>query len=221
MDVEDDEEMDVDDDGMDDPEVIHPYEEADPLNRPPLDFDYEPEAVAAPVSALGPLGKNIDALHSMVETLTRQMKDRQFQEMKEKDARVENKVLNEIKRELSIIVRVPKIPYDLVTDPPMRAGLDDLYVMARDATNNPARDDDDSVAPEDPQPSKPKAMRNVGRNGGPSGAPPIRECSFTGYLKCNPTVFHGNEGAVKLCRALTWWNSHVATLGLEVANGKS
>nr|GFB88193.1 putative reverse transcriptase domain-containing protein [Tanacetum cinerariifolium] len=84
-----------------------------------------------------------------------------------------------------------------------------------------------------------------------SGAPPIRECSFTGYLKCNTTVFHRNEGAVELSRwfektesifsisecakrnkvkfaaailqgrALTWWNSQVSTLGLEVANGKS
>ncbi|GJS98570.1 putative reverse transcriptase domain-containing protein [Tanacetum coccineum] len=92
---------------------------------------------------------------------------------------------------------------------------------------------------------------NVGGNGGQGGAPPVRECLFTGYLKCNPTVFHVNEGAVKLCqwfekiesvfsisecaernklkfvvatlqgRALTWWNSQVATLGLEVANGKS
>ncbi|GJR99588.1 hypothetical protein Tco_0316097 [Tanacetum coccineum] len=92
---------------------------------------------------------------------------------------------------------------------------------------------------------------NVGGNGGQGRAPPVHECSFIGYLKCNPTVFHVNEGAVKLCqwfektesvfsiskcaernklkfvvatlqgRALTWWNSQVATLGLEVANGKS
>nr|GEW97573.1 putative reverse transcriptase domain-containing protein [Tanacetum cinerariifolium] len=70
-------------------------------------------------------------------------------------------------------------------------------------------------------------------------------------MKCNPTPFHGKEGAIKLCRwfeksetvfsisdcternkvkfaaatllgrALTWWNSQVATLGLEVANEKS
>ncbi|GJV58089.1 putative reverse transcriptase domain-containing protein [Tanacetum coccineum] len=67
-------------------------------------------------------------------------------------------------------------------------------------------------------------------------------------MKCNPTSFYGNKGAVKLSlwfektesvfsiseyternkvkftaatlqgRALTWWNSQVATLGLEVAN---
>ncbi|GKA43726.1 hypothetical protein Tco_0736450 [Tanacetum coccineum] len=79
-----------------------------------------------------------------------------------------------------------------------------------------------------------------GGNGGQGGAPPIRECSFAGFMKCGPTQFHGNEGAVELCRwfektesvfgisecaerskvkfaaatlqgrALTWWNSQVA-----------
>ncbi|GKC98579.1 hypothetical protein Tco_1168854 [Tanacetum coccineum] len=79
-----------------------------------------------------------------------------------------------------------------------------------------------------------------GGNGGQGGAPPVRECSFAGFMKCGPTQFHGNEGAVELCRwfektesvfgisecaerskvkfaaatlqgrALTWWNSQVA-----------
>ncbi|GJW18865.1 hypothetical protein Tco_0026301 [Tanacetum coccineum] len=67
-------------------------------------------------------------------------------------------------------------------------------------------------------------------------------------MKCNPTVFHGHEGAIELSRwfekmemvfgisecaevrkvkcaattlqgrALTCWNSQVATMGLETAN---
>nr|GEU70682.1 putative reverse transcriptase domain-containing protein [Tanacetum cinerariifolium] len=86
---------------------------------------------------------------------------------------------------------------------------------------------------------------------GQDRALPVRECTFSSFMKCNPTPFHGKEGAIKLCRwfkksemvfsisdcternkvkfavatlqgrALTWWNSQVATLGLEVANGKS
>ncbi|GJV07088.1 putative reverse transcriptase domain-containing protein [Tanacetum coccineum] len=85
---------------------------------------------------------------------------------------------------------------------------------------------------------------------GQGGAPPARECTYSSFMKCNPTSFHGNEGAVELCRwfektesvfsisecaernkvkfaattlqgrALTWWNSQVATLGLEVVNAK-
>ncbi|GKA09606.1 putative reverse transcriptase domain-containing protein [Tanacetum coccineum] len=79
-------------------------------------------------------------------------------------------------------------------------------------------------------------------------APVVRECTFAGFMKCNPDYFHGIEGAVKLRKwfkkmemtfeisecaedkkvkfvaatlrgpALTWWNSKVAILGLDVAN---
>ncbi|GKC87131.1 hypothetical protein Tco_1147780 [Tanacetum coccineum] len=34
---------------VDDHEIIHPYNEMDPLNRPPPDFDSEPEEAVAPV----------------------------------------------------------------------------------------------------------------------------------------------------------------------------
>ncbi|GJU40629.1 putative reverse transcriptase domain-containing protein [Tanacetum coccineum] len=92
---------------------------------------------------------------------------------------------------------------------------------------------------------------NIGGNAqGQGGAPPARECTYSSFIKCNPTSFHGNEGAVELSRwfektesvfsisecaernkvkfaaatlqgrALTWWNSQVATLGLEVVNAK-
>nr|GEV50075.1 hypothetical protein [Tanacetum cinerariifolium] len=89
------------------------------------------------------------------------------------------------------------------------------------------------------------------RTGGPDKEPPVCKCTFLSFMKCNPTPFHGKEGAIELYRwfeksemvfsvsdctkrnkvkfapatlqgrALTWWNSQVATLGLEVANGKS
>nr|GEZ00902.1 putative reverse transcriptase domain-containing protein [Tanacetum cinerariifolium] len=92
------------------------------------------------------------------------------------------------------------------------------------------------------------ATRAGGPAGGPAAAPMARECSFTGFMKCGPTQFHETEGVVRLVRwfekientfkiskcaegkkvkfvtatlhgrALTWWNSQVATLGREVAN---
>ncbi|GKA82925.1 hypothetical protein Tco_0789673 [Tanacetum coccineum] len=64
-------------------------------------------------------------------------------------------------------------------------------------------------------------------------APAVCECTFVGFMKCNPTAFRGVEGAVELrseCvegkkvrfaaatlegTALTWWNSKIATMGLE------
>ncbi|GJY49110.1 putative reverse transcriptase domain-containing protein [Tanacetum coccineum] len=99
--------------------------------------------------------------------------------------------------------------------------------------------------------NNPNVAGGSGGNGGQGGAPPVQECTFTGFIKCGPTQFYGNEGAVELCRwfektesvfrisecaerskvkfaattlqgrALTWWNTQVATLGLDVVNGKS
>nr|GEW40764.1 reverse transcriptase domain-containing protein [Tanacetum cinerariifolium] len=54
---------------------------------------------------------------------------------------------------------------------------------------------------------------NANETGGQDRAPPVHECFFSSFMKCNPTPFHG--------RALTWWNSQVATLGLNVAIEKS
>nr|GFA27506.1 putative reverse transcriptase domain-containing protein [Tanacetum cinerariifolium] len=78
-----------------------------------------------------------------------------------------------------------------------------------------------------------------------------RECTFADFMKCSPITFHGNEGAVGLIRwiektemvftmskcteankvvfvaatfqdrALTWWTSQVATLGIEVVTRKT
>ncbi|GJT82268.1 putative reverse transcriptase domain-containing protein [Tanacetum coccineum] len=93
---------------------------------------------------------------------------------------------------------------------------------------------------------------NEARGSGPvrgqDAAPTVRECTFAGFMKCNPTAFHGTEGAVELRRwfektksvfgisecaegkkvkfaaatlqgpALTWWNAKVATMGLKTVN---
>ncbi|GJY04900.1 hypothetical protein Tco_0370840, partial [Tanacetum coccineum] len=86
---------------------------------------------------------------------------------------------------------------------------------------------------------------------GPATGTAAQECTFAGFMKCNPISFHGNEGAMGLSRwieksesvfgiskctegnkvmfaattlqglALTWWNNQVATIGHAVANGKS
>ncbi|GJX33879.1 putative reverse transcriptase domain-containing protein [Tanacetum coccineum] len=96
---------------------------------------------------------------------------------------------------------------------------------------------------------------NAGNNASGSGpakgqvtAPVVRECTFTGFMKCNPDKLCGTEGAVELRRwfektemtfgisecakdkkvkfvaatlrgpPLTWWNSKVTILGLDVVN---
>nr|GEZ81134.1 putative reverse transcriptase domain-containing protein [Tanacetum cinerariifolium] len=95
-------------------------------------------------------------------------------------------------------------------------------------------------------------VRNNASGSGPArgqdSAPAICECTFAGFMNCNPVVFRGVEGAVKLRRwfektksvfkisecaegkkvkftaatlegpALTWWKTKVATMGLETVN---
>nr|GEW10150.1 reverse transcriptase domain-containing protein [Tanacetum cinerariifolium] len=69
-----------------------------------------------------------------------------------------------------------------------------------------------------------EATRARGSAGGPTAASMAREYSFTGFMKCGPTQFQGKK--VKFAtvthhgQALTWWNSQVATLGREEANGR-
>nr|GEX73109.1 putative reverse transcriptase domain-containing protein [Tanacetum cinerariifolium] len=43
-------------------------------------------------------------------------------------------------------------------------------------------------------------LNNVNGTGGQDRAPPVRECTFLSFMKCNPTPFHGKEGVIELCR---------------------
>nr|GEZ45670.1 putative reverse transcriptase domain-containing protein [Tanacetum cinerariifolium] len=53
---------------------------------------------------------------------------------------------------------------------------------------------------------------------GQDSAPAIRECTFAEFMKCNPTVFFGTKGAVKLQR---WFEKTKGVFGIsECAEGK-
>nr|GEX17768.1 putative reverse transcriptase domain-containing protein [Tanacetum cinerariifolium] len=59
--------------------------------------------------------------------------------------------------------------------------------------------------------------RNHGMNYG-GFMPVTRECTFQDFLKCKPHNFSRIEGVVGLTRcALTWWNSHKRTIGVDAA----
>nr|GFB64128.1 hypothetical protein [Tanacetum cinerariifolium] len=96
-----------------------------------------------------------------------------------------------------------------------------------------------------------RVQNEANRAEGPNVAPVARECTFVDFIKCSPITFHGNEGAVGLIRwikktemvftvskctetnkvvfaaatfqdqALTWWNSQVATSGIETVTRKT
>ncbi|GKE04501.1 putative reverse transcriptase domain-containing protein, partial [Tanacetum coccineum] len=95
-------------------------------------------------------------------------------------------------------------------------------------------------------------VRNDANRSGPvkgrDTSPAIRECTFAGFMKCNPAAFRRVDGAIELRRwfektesvfeisecaegkkvmffaatlegpTLTWWKTKVATIGLETMN---
>nr|GEY07211.1 hypothetical protein [Tanacetum cinerariifolium] len=64
--------------------------------------------------------------------------------------------------------------------------------------------------------------KNYTRGSGPvrgqDVAPSVCECTFAGFMKCNPTVFHGTKGAIELRR---WFEKTESVFGIsECAEGK-
>nr|GEZ82543.1 hypothetical protein [Tanacetum cinerariifolium] len=58
---------------------------------------------------------------------------------------------------------------------------------------------------------------------GQDAAPATRECTFAGFMKCNPTAFREGKKVrfvVLMLQgpALTWWNAKIANIGLETVN---
>ncbi|GJU00260.1 putative reverse transcriptase domain-containing protein [Tanacetum coccineum] len=134
--------------------------------------------------------------------------------------------------------------------PKRRSQTNPPPLLTQEAVNQLVRDGIEAAIRAERERVREEATRAGGLAGGPAAAPVARECTFTGFMKCGPTQFHGTEGAVGIChwfekmestfgisecaerrkvkfatatlhgRALTWWNSQVATIGLEVANGK-
>ncbi|GKC40796.1 hypothetical protein Tco_1053180 [Tanacetum coccineum] len=71
--------------------------------------------------------------------------------------------------------------------------------------------------------------RNDARGSGPvrgqDVAPAVRECTFAGFMKCNPTAFHEGKkvmftAATLQGPALTWWNAEVQRMEPELWNLK-
>nr|GEV64628.1 putative reverse transcriptase domain-containing protein [Tanacetum cinerariifolium] len=90
------------------------------------------------------------------------------------------------------------------TNPQPTLTQEDVDQLMRDGIKAAIRDKQERVRME--------ATRAGGPTEGPAAAPVAQECSFTGFMKCGPTQFHGTEVLSDL---------FVATLGREVANGRS
>nr|GEY22128.1 putative reverse transcriptase domain-containing protein [Tanacetum cinerariifolium] len=233
---EEEEEMDIEDE-MDDPEIIDPYEiEKGKLPSPPADSntssDSEPEVEAEdeeedeaatvgtitrapysiqPFSGLAQqMFEQANAEYSTLKRLgemdrylggismERRSETREYHKLRQSVSTLEDQIrglMLEDKEEKERIM------------PPKAMSQVAIERLITQRVNDALEAERASQANEGGQGSNPN------ETGGQDRAPPIYECTFSKFYKCNPTPFHG--------RALTWWNSQVATLGLNVAIGKS
>nr|GEZ56492.1 hypothetical protein [Tanacetum cinerariifolium] len=140
--------------------------------------------------------------------------------------------------------------YYLIMPPKRRSQTNPQPTLTQEDVDQLVRDGIEAAIRAGRERVRMEATRAGGSVGGPTVAPMAQECSFARFMKCGPTQFHGTEGVVELVRwfkkmentfeisecvegkkvkfatttlhgrALTWWNSHVATLGRKMANGR-
>nr|GFC83938.1 hypothetical protein [Tanacetum cinerariifolium] len=63
-------------------------------------------------------------------------------------------------------------------------------------------------------------QNGMNRGGGGFGLV-AKVCTYKDFLNCQPCNFHGTKGVVGLASALTCWNSHVRTIGINEVYGMS
>nr|GEV43780.1 hypothetical protein [Tanacetum cinerariifolium] len=201
---DDDMEVDIEKD-KNEPELTHPYEDVDPLNLLPPASNSEPEdvieventieseveTVPASVHEVGEsstapfLREDIDGLlpgnemHSSVEQGTAAM-----EKLVEKLGNAKEKSeCKKLKKELEKARIMPPKSAPLTQAAIRRMikeSVDAAILVERARHANDAR--------------------GYGPVKGQDAAPVVRECTFVGFMKCSPIVFHGTEGAVELQR---------------------
>nr|GFA91702.1 hypothetical protein [Tanacetum cinerariifolium] len=209
------EDEDMVNDEEDDAEVINPYEEADPHNRPPPTSDEEikfappvvqitdaddvpipheePSIYTAPVP-------RADDPYVMVRD---DAMDTQGDEDVDTDAPWDTQPFKPLYR---FVLRM-----DRIMPPKRRSQTNPQPTLTQEAVDQLVRDGIEVAIRDEEERVKMEATRAGGPAGGPATSPMARECSFTGFMKFGPTQFHRTEGVVDL---------FVATLGREVANGR-
>nr|GEW24368.1 hypothetical protein [Tanacetum cinerariifolium] len=239
IEAEEDEEMEVEgNEEENDVEITHPYEEADSLNRPPPSLEtVEQEFMNAPVELNERFQqiqkRDLRAENEMLRIRLRAVEEKaEYKHMeagnyKNHFARVSGYYDDlrgweyKVRNQLPLKRRYKERPYDPFTNTTSRPRRDDLYVMVRDnvvrvdAASDRGGEGVNTTA----------VVKDAGEVKGDKGAVGlcrwfermestfgISECAERRKVKFATATLHG--------RALTWWNSHVATLGLEVANGK-
>ncbi|GJW42696.1 putative reverse transcriptase domain-containing protein [Tanacetum coccineum] len=216
---EDDMEVDIEED-KNEPELAYPYEEVDPLNPPSPASESEPEDVIEIENTIEHEDETIPAsVHEVGESSTspflREDSDGLLPGLM-------RRVINSLFGRMTSLSRRlcgRKTAHALVEK---KGKAKDKYYgkLILDL----GKEVHSSV---EIMPSRHMNAGNDARGSGPvrgqDAAPAVRECTFAGFMKCNPTAFHEGkkvkfDAATLQGPSLTWWNAKVATTGLENVN---
>nr|GEW73992.1 putative reverse transcriptase domain-containing protein [Tanacetum cinerariifolium] len=226
---EDDMEVDIEED-KDELELTYPYKDVDPLNPSPPAFESEPKDVTEAENPIkhddetGPASVHkidIDSLFGRIASISRRLcgretahalvekkgkaKDKYYEKLVKKLGNAENKVeCKKLKKELK----------EARIMPPKSAPLTQAAIHRMIKENI-----DDVIAAE--RARQENVINEASRSGlvrGQDTTSAVRKCSFVGFMKCNPTVFHGTERAVELRR---WFEKTKSVFGIsECVEGK-
>ncbi|GJY20444.1 hypothetical protein Tco_0393010 [Tanacetum coccineum] len=235
-------EVDIEEDDNE-PELTYPYEEVDPLNPPPPaseseledaievenPIEHEDETVPASIHEMASLSRRLygrETAHALVEKKGK-VKDEYYgklildlgnevrssveqgtitmEKLVEKLGNAEDKVkCKKLKKELKEArIMPPK------SAPLTQAAIRRMIKESVDATIAAERARHVNAGND---------ARGSGLVKGQDVAPAGREYTFDRFMKCNPTAFHGIEGAVELRR---WFDKTESVFGIsECAKGK-
>ncbi|GJW16304.1 putative reverse transcriptase domain-containing protein [Tanacetum coccineum] len=190
--------------GENESELTFPYEEADPLNPPPPASDLEPKDVVEVENMVEPKDETIPNSVPEIASLSRRV-------VEEGAAAMENLVrklgnakeraeCKKLKRELE----ESRFSNTLLRMEKERVERDLYWTRDEDGPSSEPRG-----SPRD----------SYGPSGSvQGGTPAARECTYARFMKFNPTIFHGTEGAIELRR---WFEKTEMVFGIsECTEGK-
>nr|GEU42389.1 reverse transcriptase domain-containing protein [Tanacetum cinerariifolium] len=230
---EEEEDMDIDDEeNKNEPELTFSYEQANPLNPPPPDSDSEPDDVIEIEDTVKPgdeivLASVHEGGESSTATFPREDGDSLLPGFMRRDINSflvvsllfqDDCVKERVERDL-YWTRVQA--YEFYQEMIHRGDvfeerLDDAIDVPAENEKSPSsescRSANDQRSVNATIATERARQVNAGNNASGFGqgrgqvtAPVVQECTFAGFMKCNPTIFRGTERAVELQRWLQPW----------------
>nr|GEY11397.1 putative reverse transcriptase domain-containing protein [Tanacetum cinerariifolium] len=228
---EDDMEVDIEVD-KNEPELTYPYEEMDPLNPPPPAFELEPKDVT---EVENPIENEYETVPASVYETIVWSRDGACIGREERKANDEfyGKLSLDLGNEVHSSVEQGKDAIEKLVEKPgneeVKIECKKLKKELKEARGFVCKERPNEaieVPVKDVESSSPKALWGNPESCFQSlhlrlkldATPAVCECTFAGFMKCNPTTFRGTKGAVELMR---WFEKTESVFGIsECAEGK-